>query len=255
MYAQPSNMFGKIQVDGATRRVKMPFSLILSCVIVRPPNQTGDVSMQSFIHIESPFYLKAEALSQPADWAAVFGNNLPLALEIGCGIGDFIVKTASDIPETNFIAIDFYNKGCYKTCRRIERHGVTNVRVLREEARQFIAERIPKESLRGVYINCPDPWPKKRHRKRRLVNRQFVEFIRDYMVPGADFYFATDFDDYGTDVAGMMPDVPGFENSLAPDLYRHELAGYHLSKYMMKFMAEGKRIYFVHYRKTVRSGE
>jgi tRNA (guanine-N7-)-methyltransferase len=77
-----------------------------------------------------------------------------------------------------------------------------------------------------------------------------MEFLRDYLAPGADFYFATDFDDYGMEVAGMLPGVEGFENCLAPDLYRHELPGYHLSKYMMKFMAEGKRIYFVHYRKV-----
>ena len=206
---------------------------------------------QSFIHIESPNYLRAADIATPADWPALFGSDRPLALEIGCGIGDFIVKTAADYPDRNFIAIDFYNKGCYKTCRRIDAAGLTNVRVLREEARQFMVERIPKGSLAAVYINCPDPWPKKKHRKRRLVNRQFLEFLAEYMAPGADFYFATDFDDYGLDVAGMMPGVAGFENRLAPDLYRHELAGYHLSKYMRKFMAEGKRIYFVHYRKSI----
>jgi len=206
--------------------------------------------MQSFIHIESPNYLRAENLGSPADWPALFGNDRPLALEIGCGIGDFIALTAAERPETNFIAVDFYNKGCYKTCRRIDVRGLKNVRVLREEARSFISERIPKESLSAVYINCPDPWPKKKHRKRRLVNLTFMGFLRDYLVPGADFFFATDFDDYGIDVAGMMAGIDGFENRLAPDLYRHELEGYHLSKYMRKFMAEGKKIYFVHYRKT-----
>jgi tRNA (guanine-N7-)-methyltransferase len=204
---------------------------------------------QSFIHIDSPNYIKADSLATPADWPAIFGNDRPLALEIGCGIGDFIVRTAVDHPDRNFIAIDFYNKGCWKTCRRIDREELTNIRVARDEARMFITERIPKGSLAAVYINCPDPWPKKRHRKRRLVNRQFMEFLAGYLSEGADVYFATDFDDYGIDVAGMMPGLPGFANMLAPDLYRHELAGYHLSKYMKKFMEEGKRIYFVHYRK------
>jgi tRNA (guanine-N7-)-methyltransferase len=204
---------------------------------------------QSFIHIESDNYLRTGELASPADWAAIFGNDQPLALEIGCGIGDFIVRTAVDHPGTNFIAIDFYNKGCWKTCRRIDREGLTNVRVVRDEARLFIAERLPRRSLSAVYINCPDPWPKKKHRKRRLVNRRFLEFLAEYLAPGADFYFATDFDDYGIDVAGLMPGVAGFVNVLEPDLYRHELEGYHLSKYMRKFMAEGKKIYFIHYRK------
>ena len=205
--------------------------------------------MQTIIHIDSPFYLRAEDLSSPAEWHTVFGNANPLVLEIGCGTGDFVVKTAEDQPGLNFIAIDYYNKGCYKSCRRIERHGVTNVRVLREEARQFITERIAPASLAAVHINCPDPWPKKRHRKRRLVNRQFVEFLLPYLALGGDFYFATDFDDYGLDVAGFMPQVPGMTNMLAPDLSRHELEGYHLSRYMEKFMTEGKKIHFIHYRK------
>jgi tRNA (guanine-N7-)-methyltransferase len=202
------------------------------------------------IEITSPCFISPENLPAPSEWSSIFGTDQPLALEIGCGIGDFIVKTAADHPDRNIIAIDYYNKGCDSTCRRVERHNITNVRVVRVEARQFIVERIPRNSLAEVYINCPDPWPKKRHRKRRLVNRQFVEFLREYLAPGGSFYFATDFDDYGKDVAEMMPGVEGLENMLAPDLYRHELSGYHLSKYMMKFMAEGKRIYFIHYRKT-----
>src|ERR1039457_5003055 len=197
---------------------------------------------QSFIHIESRNYLRAEQLDSPADWGALFGNDNPLAREIGCGIGDFIVKTAADHPDTDFIAIDFYNKGCWKTCRRIDRAGLTNVRVLREEARQFISERVAPASLSAVYINCPDPWPKKKHRKRRLVNSRLMEFLTNYLSPGADFYFATDFDDYGIDVARMMSGQAGFLNLLSPDLYRHELEGYHMSKYMKKFMDEGKRI-------------
>jgi tRNA (guanine-N7-)-methyltransferase len=211
---------------------------------------TGGTVTQHIIHIESANYLRPEKLSPPVDWSALFGNDNPLALEIGCGIGDFIANTAADRPDMNFIAIDFYNKGCWKTCRRIDRAGLGNVRVLRVEARHFIAGMIAPGSLAAVYINCPDPWPKKKHRKRRLVNRHFMEFLREYLSPGGEFYFATDFDDYGIDVAGMLAGLDGFANQLSPDLYRHELAGYHLSKYMQKFMAMGKKIYFVHYRKT-----
>jgi tRNA (guanine-N7-)-methyltransferase len=205
--------------------------------------------MQTMIEITSPLFLRPEELESPIDWHRAFGNDRPLALEIGCGIGDFIAKTAADRPEINFIAIDYYNKGCDKTCRRLEKLGLTNVRVLRVEAREFITTHIPTGSLTAVYINCPDPWPKKRHRKRRLVSSGFLEFLRPYLASGADFHFATDFEDYGQDVADFMPAIAGFTNLLKPDLYRHELEGYHRSKYMLKFMAEGKRIHFVHYRK------
>jgi tRNA (guanine-N7-)-methyltransferase len=204
--------------------------------------------MQRMIEICSPLFLRYEAENQ-IDWQSVFGNDHPLALEIGCGIGDFVAKTAQDRPDINFIAIDYYNKGCDSTCRRLDKLGITNVRVLRVEARKFMAAQIPENSLVALYINCPDPWPKKRHRKRRLVNRLFMEFVRVYLRQDADFYFATDFEDYGEDVAQFMAAQEGYVNILAPDLSRFDLDGYHRSKYMLKFMSEGKQIHFVHYRR------
>lgn len=203
----------------------------------------------NLIPIESPCFIKPELLTVMPDWVGMFDNEAPLILEIGCGVGDFVTKMAQQNLDWNFIAADYYNKGCLKTCKRLDKAGLKNVRVVRDEARAFITRCIPSGSLRGVIINCPDPWPKLRHRKRRLVNSEFLGFISEFMQPGADFYFATDFDDYGEDVAAMMPTVPGFSNVLAPDHYRYQLDGYPLSKYMLKFMGEGKQIYFIHYRK------
>jgi len=204
----------------------------------------------NLIPITSPRFLPPELLVTMPDWRQIFDNENPLALEIGCGMGDFVTRMAQIHPEWNFIAIDYYNKGCLKTCKRIDGLELNNVRVVRDEARGFLERCIPRESLRAVVINCPDPWPKMRHRKRRLVNAGFAGFLSQFMMPGADFHFATDFDDYGEDVAAMMPGITGFENALAPDLYRHMREQYPLSKYMLKFMAEGKRIYFIHYRKV-----
>lgn len=203
----------------------------------------------NLIPINSPRFLEPELLATMPDWQQVFGNHNPVALEIGSGMGDFVAQMAVLHPDWNFVAIDYYNKGCLKTCKRIDKAGLDNVRVVRDEARAFLERCIPPKSLRAVIINCPDPWPKQRHRKRRLVNSEFVNFLAGFMLPGADFYFATDFDDYGLDVADLMPQADAFANVLAPDFYRHQLEGYPLSKYMLKFMGEGKRIYFVHYRK------
>lgn len=196
----------------------------------------------------SPSFIPYQDNDPAPDWSALFGNDNPLALEIGCGVGDFIVQMATIHPDWNFIALDFYNKGCLKTCKRVDTLGLKNVRVFRVEARSFIAACIPLRSLVAIIINCPDPWPKLRHRKRRLVQPLFVSWLRSYMRDGASFYFSTDFEDYGQDVAAFMPQVSGFENQLAPDLHRHHLEGYPRSKYMQKFMAEGKKIYYIHYR-------
>jgi tRNA (guanine-N7-)-methyltransferase len=188
------------------------------------------------------------------DWQQIFENDNPLVFEIGCGVGDFAAQMAALHPQWNYLALDYYNKGCIKTCKRADNGALDNLRVVRDEARSFMERCIPRKSLRAVIINCPDPWPKIRHRKRRLVNSEFVGYLHGFMADGADLYFATDFVDYGLDVAALMPDVSGFENIIAPDPYRHALEGYPLSKYMIKFMAEGKQIYYIHYRTLNRSG-
>ncbi len=197
----------------------------------------------------SPTFLPWEDNNPAPQWGTVFGNDHPLALEIGCGVGDFIVQMAVLHPDLNFIALDFYNKGCIKTCKRVDNAGLTNVRVLRAEARSFIEACIPDAVLRMVVINCPDPWPKLRHRKRRLVNPEFVAYLSRFMQPEADVYFATDFVDYGLAVAAFMTDQPGFVNQLSPDTFRHSMEEYPVSKYMRRFLDMGQPIYYVHYRK------
>jgi len=133
----------------------------------------------------SPLFFPREDNDPPPQWDVLFGNDHPLALEIGCGVGDFIAQMAALHPELNFIALDFYNKGCIKTCKRLDKAGQANVRVLRAEARSFIEACITPESLQTVIINCPDPWPKLRHRKRRLVNTDFVAYLSGFLKPGA----------------------------------------------------------------------
>jgi len=206
---------------------------------------------QRMIEITSPFFIPQQRLEDGASLDGLFEKDQPLALEIGCGIGDFIIQRAEQQPEINFLAIDIYNKGCYKTCNRIELAGLTNVRVMRIEARYLLTHFVTPDSLAAVYINCPDPWPKKRHRSRRLVNRDFVQLLLYYLKPGSDFYFSTDFDDYGEAVADLMPTVEGYDNALDTGFARY-LPGYPISKYMRRFLQIGQDIYFVHYRKAAR---
>ncbi len=203
---------------------------------------------QRMIEITSPNFLPETELPETINSPALFGNSNPLALEIGCGIGDFMVQLARQNPGTNFLAIDIYNKGCHKTCQRIDQAGLDNVRVLRMEARYLLVKHFEKQSLAAVYINCPDPWPKKRHRRRRLVGQEFLELVRYFLVPGGDLYFSTDFVDYAEQVAEALPCVAGFHNCLEAPLV-HDLPGYPLSKYMHRFLQLGQPIHFIHYRR------
>ncbi len=203
---------------------------------------------QRMIEITSPLYISENQIPADGGLTALFDNDRPLALEIGCGIGDFIVQLARQRPEINFLAIDIYNKGCDKTCKRLEAAGLRNVRVMRIEARYLLAHYIAKESLEALYINCPDPWPKKRHRSRRLVGREFMQTALYYLRPGGDFFFSTDFSDYGEQVAETFPSVAGYDNALTAP-YAHNLPGYPVSKYMRRFLDLGQPIYYVYYCK------
>lgn len=203
---------------------------------------------QRIIPIVSPNFIADTILDDPMDWTTVFGNNRSLALEIGCGTGHFVIEQASKQPEMNFLAIDIYNKGCLKTCAKIDEAGLQNVRVMRVEARWLMEKGLRPESLAAVYINCPDPWPKKRHRRRRLVNREFLEALVHYLLPDGDFFFSTDFDNYAADVAEQIRGLSGYRNRLQSD-WVHELTGYPISKYMQRFLDKGQHIYFIHHQR------
>lgn len=203
---------------------------------------------QRIIPITSPNFIAERTPDKPLDWSVIFGNNRPLALEIGCGTGHFIREQALKQPEINFLAIDIYNKGCLKTCAKIDGTGLGNVRVMRIEARWLLEKGLQPESLAAVYINCPDPWPKKRHRSRRLVNREFLLMLAQYLMPGGDFFFSTDFGNYAEDVSEQIRDLKGYRNLLQGD-WTNSLPGYPISKYMQRFIEKGQNIYFIHHQR------
>lgn len=204
--------------------------------------------MQRVIPIQSPNFIAQDGLILPPNWSEIFGNDHPLALEIGCGTGHFIVEQARKHPTRNFLAIDIYNKGCLKTCRKLDLEGIENVRIMRVEARWLLANALQLESLAAVYINCPDPWPKKRHRSRRLVNHGFLTVLAHFMKPGADLFFSTDYIDYAQEVSDVLASHKAFQNSLVSN-WVHHIPGYPASKYMQRFIEKGQPVYFLHYRR------
>ncbi|SHJ31387.1 tRNA (guanine-N(7)-)-methyltransferase [Malonomonas rubra DSM 5091] len=198
--------------------------------------------------ITSPVFIPEAQLKKADGFAALFGNDKPLCLEIGCGIGDFVVQIAARQPEYNFIAIDIFNQGCRATCTRIEESGLDNIRMMRMEARYLLHHHLGKDSLQAIYINCPDPWPKKRHRKRRLLNKSFLDLVLYCLQPGGILNFSTDFVDYGEATGELLAADERFEN-LHSTAYTHELGDYPISKYMRRFLDLGQPIYLCRYRK------
>lgn len=143
------------------------------------------------------------AVPDPLDLDAVFGRQAPRILEIGSGLGDAALRTAAEHPEVDYIAADVHSKGIARTLLLTEERGLTNLRVLHGDALDLIRRRLPPRSLQQILIFFPDPWPKARHNKRRLVRPEFAAAVVAVLEPGGTLHLATDDQEY----AQVMRDV------------------------------------------------
>jgi len=156
----------------------------------------------------------------PIDAAAVFGRVAPLVVEIGCGNGDNLLSVAATRPDTDFIGIETYVAGIGGMLAGIERLGLTNVRLVDVDAMPVLSERIAPRSIDEIWVFFPDPWPKKRHHKRRLVNPAFLELAASRLAAHGCLRVATDWPDYAAaiDEAATASPFVQLANRGAPGL-------------------------------------
>ena len=147
----------------------------------------------------------------PLDLDGLFGRQAPCHLEIGFGMGEALLEMARKHPENNYLGIDVYLPGVGQLLLGIREMGITNVRIDRRDAMEVLAL-LPAGSVSRVSLFFPDPWPKQRHQKRRLVQAPFVEKLRRVLEPGGHFHAATDWDDYARQICGIMEADDGFYN-------------------------------------------
>lgn len=138
----------------------------------------------------------AELPEGPIDFDAWFGREAPVLLEIGSGMGETTSQLAAAAPELNYVAVEVYQAGLGQLMLRAERLGLQNLRLLHGDAVVLLEEHIAPESLYGVRIFFPDPWPKKRHHKRRLIQPRFVKLVASRLRRGGTLHLATDWADY-----------------------------------------------------------
>lgn len=138
-----------------------------------------------------------------------FGKKGPLVLEIGFGNGDSLAEMAAHYPETSFVGIDVHRPGVGHLLMRLEEQGLHNVRVYATDAVEVLKHRIEDESLDRLQLFFPDPWPKKRHHKRRIVQPDFMRWVIKKLKPQGVFHAATDWEDYAHGMAEVL-------NALAP---------------------------------------
>lgn len=145
--------------------------------------------------------LPADGTPQPVDGAAWFGRRAPLVLEIGCGTGTSTLAMAQAEPDTDVIAVEVYRRGLAQLLGGIDRDGVDNIRLIRGDGVDVLEQLLAPGSLTGVRVFFPDPWPKSRHHKRRLLQPATVALIADRLAAGGVLHVATDHAGYAGQIA------------------------------------------------------
>jgi tRNA (guanine-N7-)-methyltransferase len=183
------------------------------------------------------------------DWCAVFGNDHPVELEVGCGKGLFLVSSSLAHPEINFVGVEIVRKYQLFAATRLAKRGLRNVRVACADARAFLRDCVPPASLRTVHVYFPDPWWKKRHHKRRVFTPEFAEQCLRVLRAGGALSAATDVQEYAVVMAAVLAGLPAFRPVPPPEpgTPAHDLD--YLTNFERKFRKQGKPICRLRYVK------
>lgn len=183
----------------------------------------------------------------PADlegltWPALLGNANPVELEIGVGKGAFLLRRAQQRPDRNFFGIEWANRFYKYAVDRMQRWRVPNVRIVRTDADHFIRVLCPRDSLAVLHVYHPDPWPKKRHHKRRLIKQPFVDAAVACLSPGGLWRVQTDHAGYFEQIEGLLRGHPQLEPVAFEDAEFAPSGGI-ATNFEIKYKREGRRFY------------
>lgn len=172
------------------------------------------------------------------DIGRIFGRHAPCTLEIGFGNGESLAAMAAQEPETDFIGIDVHRPGVGHLLLEVERRELTNIRVICADAMPVLRNRLPDASLDRLLLFFPDPWPKQRHHKRRIVKIEFADLLARKLKPGGLIHMATDWENYAEHMLEVMSAAPEFRNCAGRGNYSPRPA----YRPATKFERRGKRL-------------
>lgn len=153
----------------------------------------------------------------PVDLDGWFGRSAPVTLEIGPGMGETTAALAQAEPEVSYLAVDVYQPGLAQLMMRAEAAGLSNLRLMRGDAVVLLEDHLPEGSLSAVRIFYPDPWPKKKHHKRRIVQPSFAALVASRLAPGGTFHMATDWENYAEQMMAVCSAEPALRNIYADE--------------------------------------
>ncbi|EAR10954.1 tRNA (guanosine(46)-N7)-methyltransferase TrmB [Reinekea blandensis] len=187
----------------------------------------------------------------PLDLTETFGRDADTVLEIGFGMGDSLVDMALAAPDKNFIGIEVHLPGVGRMLNRTESEGLTNIRCYKDDAVEVLSDCIADASLSTVQLFFPDPWHKKKHHKRRIVQPEFAQLIRRKLKTGGTFHLATDWENYAEHMLEVMDAAEGFENTAGQDHYLPERPAHRpVTKFEKRGQKLGHGVWDLIYQKT-----
>jgi tRNA (guanine-N7-)-methyltransferase len=194
------------------------------------------------------FELDGQETSGTGSLAALFpGHDGPIHLELGCGYGQFLRDLAALRPDHALLGVEHDRGAALRTARKLMLAAATNARVVIGDAYWVLYHLFGERSIGDVFVNFPDPWPKRRHAGRRFVRQPFVDALHGKMVPGHRVYLATDVAAYATEMVTLFNAHPGFINRVSTGAYTHTKPTPVHSKYERDFLSQGLPIYYLVY--------
>ncbi len=184
----------------------------------------------------------------PLDLDAAFGRKAPKVLEIGFGMGETTARIAAEHPDIDYLGVEVHTPGVGALLKRIGELGLSNVRIIQHDAVEVVRHMLPVASLDGVHIFFPDPWHKKRHHKRRLIQPEFVRLLVSRLKTGAYLHLATDWEDYAWQILEVLTAEPLLVNTAegfaARPTYRP------LTKFEQRGLRLGHKVWDLLFRRT-----
>jgi tRNA (guanine-N7-)-methyltransferase len=180
---------------------------------------------------------------QKLDLNTLFERQAHHMLEIGFGMGASLAELAKRHPEIDYLGIEVHRPGVGSLLMKIEQLGLKNVRIICTDAVDVMKQNIPDASLDGILLFFPDPWPKKRHHKRRIVTTEFVELVRQKLKIGGFFHMATDWEDYALYMMRVMSTHPGFSNNAGCNNFAPRPEDRPLTKFEQRGAALGHQVW------------
>ena len=198
--------------------------------------------------LDSPIAFQIREREEQIDWASLFGNDNPVEIEIGCGKGRFVITSAMRYPDVNYVGIERALEYFRIINNRIMNRGLSNIRILRDDAADLVRAFVADKSIAAYHIYFPDPWPKRRHNKRRLIKPPFISHVERSLFTGGTLDLATDHEEYYLEAIGFL-DASNIlkRRDELPERVRE--LGDVRTNYEVKYSAEGRSIYRAVYEK------